>query len=168
MESKIELERNPEALKFRVQLFTVSFIILALICIWVLTIPFRITDNRFSAAAITIVILAVVGLMLGITTLKKKWDKVHYFVTDNAIIVTSGSSSFKEDVYRFDSIISASIRQTKRSRKLGYGDIILRGPHLKREIVLQDINEPAQLVDNIHQKLAHNSTNPTAINQPSQ
>lgn len=168
MESKIELPRNPEALRLRVQLFTISFIGLALVSIWILTIPFRLTDNRFSAGAIIIVILAVLGLMVSITTIKKKWKNVRYFITDSAIMVSSGSSSFREDVYRFDSIISASIRQNKRSKKLGYGDIILRGPHLHHEIVLQDISEPAQLVDSIHQKLAHNSTNPTSIIDPHQ
>lgn len=163
METKIELTRNPEALKLRIKLFTISFIVLATLSVWILTFPFRINDNRFLAGTIFILILAVLGLMISITTLKKKWRSISYFVTDSAIIIRSGTSSFKEDVYRFDSILSASIRQSPKAKKFGYGDIILRGPHLPQDIVLQDINEPAKLVGDIHQKLTHNSTNPTAL-----
>lgn len=163
MESKIELLRNPEALKLRITLFTITFIVLAIISIWILTIPFRLGDNRFLAGTIAIMILAVLGLMLSIATIKKKWSSVRYYITDSAIIVSYGNSSYTENVYRFDSILSATISQSPKAKKVGYGDIILRGPHLEKEIVLQDINQPAMLVENIHQKLAHNSTNPTTL-----
>lgn len=163
MESKRELGRNPQALILRITLFTISFIVLGIISIWILTIPFRLGDNRFLAGTLAIMILAVLGLMLSITIIKKKWSSVRYFITDSAIIISYGNSSYTEDVYRFDSILSASIRQTPKAKKFGYGDIILRGPHLEKDIVLQDINQPTLLASNIHQKLAHNSTNPTAL-----
>lgn len=163
MDSKIELPKSKKAYTFRVELYTISYIILAGISVAILTVPFRIGESRFTIGSLIIVAIAILLYFLSIWMLKASWKNTRYYLTDTAIIIQRGINTSTEDVYRFDTVVSATIRQSFMGKKGGYGDIIMKVPSVEGDVELKDIDQPSGLLEKVHKKLTNNSVNPSGL-----
>lgn len=163
MDSKIELPKSKKAITFRVELYTISYILLALISVAILTVPFRIGDDTFVLGSLIIVGIAIALYFASLWMLKANWKNTQYFLTDTAIIIKRGVNSSTENVYRFDSVVSATIQQSFMGKRGGYGDIILKVPSVEGDVILKDIDQPSGLLEKVHKKLANSTVNPNAL-----
>jgi membrane protein YdbS with pleckstrin-like domain len=163
MDAKIELPKSKTALSIRINLFSISYVVLALISIAILTVPFRLGDNNFYIGTLIIIVLAILMYLVSIWYLRTSWGKTGYSLTETAIIVQSGVGTHTEDVYRFDSVVSASIQQSFLGKKYGYGNIVLGVPHMQGDLILRDIDQPSSLLEKMHKKLANSTVNPNAL-----
>ncbi|MFO0882182.1 MAG: hypothetical protein U0491_01920 [Candidatus Saccharimonadales bacterium] len=120
MDSKIELPKSKKAYTFRVELYTISYIILAGRISGCYTYrAVRIGDSRFTMGSLIIAVVAVLLYFLSIWMLKANWKNTRYYLTDSAIIIQRGINTSTENVYRFDTVVPATIRQSFMGIKRG-------------------------------------------------
>jgi len=92
--------------------------------------------------------LLIPGMWIGWTLyMQSQWDKTTYTLTaDSVIVAKRGWTSVVKQMYRYDSILSVTVRQDWAGTRHNYGDIQLEIPRLSKQVALRYISEPEKQV----------------------
>lgn len=163
MNKKVELPKSRSAYTTKIQLFTISFLLLTILSIAVLSIPFRLGGNSFIIGTLIITVVAILLFSLCIIILRSSWGNTHYYISESSVIVERGAYNHTEDIYRFDFVTSVRIKQSYLGKISNYGDIVINMSNTENELIIKDIDEPSGLLDKVHQKLSENGIKPNAM-----
>lgn len=101
------------------------------------------------------VLLPVTWIVWALMT-RAKWSKTSYVLTRDAIAVQVKrlGGGVHSDLYRYDAIISVSVRAGVWGGLYGYGDVHIAIPQIHKTIVLRFINQPDTLATKIKAHVA--------------
>jgi hypothetical protein len=145
----------PRDIKPLERLLVVSgLIIIGLILFTVLFMGFRLGWSRPIVQITQIIILAFGSLswLIGAVIAKKKWSSEHYEYDKTALYVTISEGLFggtKTEIYRFSSVLSLTVNQTKVQSKYRVGDIVITIARMDKPVSLRYVKEPDVLIDKI-------------------
>ena len=138
------IPRSDKALKLELNLMFIATAIVGILCLWLVRSLLHLTSGvEWYSGLIVFASILVIG-MLAMYLRQKKWNETSYRLTDDAIIVkqSDGIMATSQEVYLYESIISASMTQGYFAKKYNYGDVILVIPKLKSTIILKALSDP--------------------------
>lgn len=150
------LRKSPKKLEFMFLSTGIATIVLMVISI--LLINFLFTWAPRTEQFLTV--LAVLGFpivwFVQAAGMYMTWSNQRVVVGEDAVKVQQKRKwgSRTSTVYRYESIISAELRQSYFGAKYGYGDIILTIPKLEKDIILGNIELPTKSMEFIQHKIA--------------
>ena len=153
MENKSEIVRSPAALNYQLVFFTITFFVLAVICIYVLIVPFRYFDGNATMWFMVFALTAILMYFIGVAALKKTWQSLRYYMSKDYLMVSSGFKGTREDVYRYENIVGISLQQTNTEKTRGYARIVLQIEGSPEPITLKDIVHPADVLSQLQQNV---------------
>lgn len=153
MQDKTELIRSPASLNYQLVFFTISFVILAFVSIFILIVPFTVFDRNVLVWLLVFTCIAIAFYTLSIWMLNKTWHSNRYYLAQDCLIVSSGFSSRREDVYRYESIASVSMQQNGSEKTRGYARLVLAINGADQPIVLKDIIHPQQILETLQNNI---------------
>jgi hypothetical protein len=138
-------------------LFGIALVIIGLLLTQLLLGWATIISRVLSVGLVIVVPLfwAVSSLLL-----MKKWNKTFFEYDNSSLSVHTLHFFGGNDVtmYRYESIMSVSLRQDRRGARYDYGDIIINIPRSDAPIVLRHVDAPEQHVRAIKAHIQANST----------
>ena len=158
-----ELPRNPHGLRSQM-IFVIGSFLFASIVLWFLTWKFSkltldgLTPFNFFVDSIIMFIFLGIILILLIIFMQRSWAKEKYYIRGGLLIVSTKNpltGSTNEDVYRLDTVITASVTQTAFGKKDNFGDILITIPKLNGNdvLTLKDIVSPRDEILKLHSSL---------------
>lgn len=97
----------------------------------------------------TLLLFMVLGVVLIIVIIfmQRSWAKEKYFIRGSLLIVSQKNpltNAGTEDVYRLDTVVTASVKQSALGKRDNFGDIILSIPKLdgNASLILKDVSAP--------------------------
>lgn len=155
MDEVHELKRNSLGLQIQIALTALLLIILGLFVTWLASKLFSWTSS--GGARIEAIIWIVLAIAWIVGSLKKwfDWRVKRYEIGDDTIIVHAKAGAFgsAQTVYRYESVISIRMTQGFLGKQFNYGDIRLTIPKLDRELVMNDIEDPAGQLREIRRRM---------------
>lgn len=143
----VEMKRSEQAFRMETRIILIAAIITALLAAIMVRIFVRLAFEVYLLSGF----LTFLGIMLlawiAILIRSKKWDATHFILGEDALLVTRMRGLMgmtTQDVYLYESILSARVQQTYFGQKYGYGDIELTIPKLDRQIILREVVNPDQ------------------------
>lgn len=91
--------------------------------------------------------------MLSVYALKKKWRSVRYYLAKDCLIIASGFTAVREDVYRYETINNVSLQQTNTEVTRGYGRLVLSIDKVTVPVVLSDVICPKEVLESLQTKI---------------
>lgn len=153
MDDKIQITRNQTALNYQLVWFSLVYLILGAVSIVILLVPFDFLEGRFIFWALVIIALALLFYVASIWVLKKTFNSTKYYLTKDCLIVKSGYNSTREDIYRYDTITTVSIKQKPLEKRRGYGKIIINVPDRQMPVILRDVSMPTDTAATIQNNI---------------
>lgn len=165
MEQPTLIKRSAKGLEVQVVAIGVAAVGSALLATWLLARLFALTS---SSGVLTIVIVWLVFIgawALGTAKLWFNWQVKRYEIGKDALIVHSKAGKFgkSQAIYRYESIISMRMTQGLLGKRFGYGDVLLSIPKLDKEVVMSDIDHPAEQLAEVQRRLAERSISHDAL-----
>lgn len=149
MQNRTEIIRSPASLNYQIILFTICYTLLAALCIFILLVPFTVFDRNVFLWFLLFTATAVVFYILSVYMLKKTWNSNKYYFAKDCLIITSGVSSLREDVYRYETITNVSLQQTSTAKTRGYGMFVLNIDSKPQTVILKDVVYPNDVLDKL-------------------
>jgi hypothetical protein len=141
-----QLPRSRQALKVELGTLFFATIAVGLLSFFLIRALHRLSPNdRWYAGVFALLMILCLGYF-AMALRQKKWKDVSYKLAPDAIIVNQGDGflSTTQEVYLYESIISANLNQDYFGKKYNYGDIELMIPKLKSKIVLRALSDPEE------------------------
>jgi membrane protein YdbS with pleckstrin-like domain len=113
---------------------------------------------RLEQAIITVSLIGIPLLwILQLIGLYASWNATRYTISEDGIRIShkQGLMGRSSTVYRYESIISAELRQSYFGERYGYGDIYLTIPKLDKDVVLSSIDVPQLPMEYIQKRVAN-------------
>jgi membrane protein YdbS with pleckstrin-like domain len=164
MQDRTEIIRNQSALNYQLVWFSITYLILGVVSILILLVPFDFLDANFILWALVIIGLAMLLYVLSIFVLRKTWTATKYYLTNDCLVINIGTTSNREDIYRYDTIETVSVKQKATEKSRGYGKIILAIPNKPEPVILKDINNPSEIANILQDKIVKSTRNASVIN----
>lgn len=142
MDNREQITRNQTALNYQLVWFSLVYMVLGALSIIILLIPFDFMEGGFIIWALIIIGLALLFYVLSIWALKKTFNATKYYLTKDCLIICSGYKSTREDIFRYDTITTVSVKQKPLEKQRGYGKILVNVPDRQTPVVLKDISNP--------------------------
>lgn len=143
------MQRSEKAFRLETRMILIGAVITSLLAAIMVRIFMRLAFDVYLLSGI----LTFVGVMfvawIAVLIRSKKWDGTHFMLGPDALIITRlrGLMGMKtQDVYLYESIISARVQQSYMGQKYGYGDIELTIPKLERTLILREVDDPDQQI----------------------
>lgn len=156
---KQEIKRSARAIQVKVRNFIIVFVLIALVAIPILLIPFSFLSSNYLLWLVFSWAIAILLCLAGANALKVLWNKTRYYITDEAILIKSGSMvGNKERLIPFDGMARASITQNFLEKRGGYGKISLVMKNGSERFVLSDVIEPQKLADSVLKNISESFT----------
>lgn len=139
-----ELRRSEYAFKMETRWILAGALLTATLAALCMRLFLEMADSMYLFGGI-FTFLIVMGLAwVAILIRSRKWDNTHYVLGEDALLVTraAGFMGTAQDVYLYESIISATVRQNMMGKKHGFGNIELTIPKLGAQVILNDVEVP--------------------------
>lgn len=153
MENREEIIRNQTALNYQLVWFSVCYMALGAISIVLLLVPFNFMEGRFVFWALLIIGLALLFYVISIWILKKTWSATKYYLTDDCLVVSSSFKTMREDIFRYDTISTVSVKQKALEKQRGYGKILVNVPDRQLPVILKDVNKPTEVASKLQNNI---------------
>jgi len=147
MQDRTEIVRSPAALNYQIVFFSITYFVLALICIYVLLVPFRYFDSKGLLWFLVLTGIALILYVLSVAVLKRSWSAVRYYLAKDCLVISSGFGSTREDVYRYESIDNVSLQQTNTEKSRTYGRLVLSIDKVPAPITLKYVTRPNDVLE---------------------
>lgn len=160
---RMELMRSEKALQLQIRGILAAAVVTALLAgLMMRVIIHWALDTYIFAGLLTFLVIMAIA-WLAVMIRQKKWNDEHYYLGPDALTVisTKGLLGTKEDVYLYESIISASFTQGYVAKRYGYGDMNVMIPKLdgQPQLVLKDIINPTQQLPVLKARIKSKSGN---------
>lgn len=153
MEDRTEITRNQTALNYQLVWFSLCYMVLGAVSIILLLVPFNFMEDRFILWALIITGLAIIFYVLSIWALKKTWASTKYYLTKDCLVVKNGYKSTREDIFRYDTITTVSVKQKTLEKQRGYGKILVNVPEQQSPVILKDISNPTEAASSLQNNI---------------
>lgn len=143
----VEMQRSEKSFRMETRTILIGAFLTALLAAIMVRMFMRFTAEVHLLSGVLIFVGVMFLAWIAILIRSKKWDATHFILGEDALMVTRMRGLMgmtTQDVYLYESIISARVQQTYFGQKYGYGDIELTIPKLERQIILRDVADPAQ------------------------
>lgn len=159
MDNVHDLKRNSLGLQLKIISSALLLIILGLAVTWLSSKIFSWTNSGGARIEAIIWIVLAIAWAIGSLKLWLDWRVKRYEVGNDTIIVHAKAGAFGsvQTVYRYESVISIRMTQGFLGKQFNYGDIRLTIPKLDRELVMNDIEDPAGQLREIRRRMDERS-----------
>lgn len=143
----VEMQRSDKAFKMETRVILIVAIITAVLAAVMVRIFMRLAFEIYLLSGTLTFIAVMLAAWVAILIRSKKWDNTHFVLGPDALLITRMRGLMgmtTQDVYLYESIISARVQQSFMGQKYGYGDIELTIPKLERTLILREVANPDQ------------------------
>ena len=165
MEQPTLIRRSAKGLQVKIVAIGIVAFLSALLASWLLTKLFAMSSSDGLFTKLLVWLLFIGAWALGAAKLWFNWQVKRYEIGKDALIVHSKAGKFgkSQAIYRYESIISMRMTQGLLGKRFGYGDVLLSIPKLDKEVVMSDIDHPAEQLAEVQQRLAERSISHDAL-----
>lgn len=145
----VEMQRSEKSFRMQTRLILIGAIITALLAAVMVRIFMRLAFEMYLLSGVVTFMVVMLVAWVAILIRSKKWDATHFVLGEDALLITRMRGLMgmtTQDVYLYESIISARVQQTYMGQKHGYGDIELTIPKLERQVILREVENPDQQI----------------------
>lgn len=147
MQERTEITRSPGALNYQIVFFSITYVLLAILSIFILLVPFTVFDRNVLLWFLILTGAAVALYALSVYVITKSWQSNKYFLAKDCLIVTAGYSGNREDVYRYETINNVSLQQSGTEKTRGYAKLVLNISGVPQPLVLKDVIRPQEVLE---------------------
>jgi len=142
-----EMQRSEKAFRLETRVILIGALLTALLAAIMVRIFMRMAFEVYLLSGIFTFLGVMFAAWIAVLIRSKKWDATHFILGEDALLITRmrglmGTTT--QDVYLYESIISARVQQSYMGQKYGYGDIELTIPKLERTLILREVANPDQ------------------------
>lgn len=157
MNERVQIPKSSKAFEFRLKMFTISYFALAIfVAIMIFNLSRSLNFNEFWDLIFTSILICGLYFLFA-TIMWYQWGGIKYYLTSHALIVKQRVggmfASYTEEIYTLNTIRSAKISQSGYAQKNGYGDITVYIGNSEKEVVLKDVDRPAELSGKISRSI---------------
>lgn len=153
MQDRTEITRSPGALNYQLVFFSLAFVPLAILSIFILLVPFTVFDRNTLLWFLIFTGIAVIFYIISILVLSKTWRSNKYFLAKDCLIVTAGYSGSREDVYRYETISNVSLRQSGTEKTRGYAKLVINIAGVTSPLILKDVVRPQEVLESLQNNI---------------
>lgn len=148
-----EIIRSPAAFNYQLVLFSFTFFALSALSIFILLVPFRYFDSNILLWFLIFVLIGMLFYIISVAILRKTWQGLKYYITDDYLVVMAGPGGMREDTYRYETITNISLQRTRSQKSHTYASLIIKIKSLPQPIVLKDVIEPDKVLEQLQSKI---------------
>ena len=144
MENSYPIVRSSDGLRIKIVSLGILALITAVFTSFIILLLFKLVDNTGIALVAFIWVLMTGAWGLGSLKIWGDWLTEHYELTPDSIVIhkKEDNEDVSQSIYRYESVISLRLIQSKYGKKHNYGDVYLTIPKIDKELVLRDVEEP--------------------------
>lgn len=144
MEQGLPIVRSSEGLRAKIISLGILALVISISLTFIILLLFRLVDNTGIAIVVFTWVILTGAWGLGSLKIWEDWSTEHYELTPDSIIIhkKENNEDISQSIYRYESVISLRLIQSKKGKKHNFGDVYLTIPKISKELVLKDIVDP--------------------------
>ncbi len=146
------MKRSEKAFRNETSVILIGAVLTALLAAVMVRIFMHLAFETYLLSGVLTFMVIMFIAWIAVLIRSKKWDGTHFMLGKDALLITRmrglmGTTT--QDVYLYESILSARVQKSYLGQKYGYGDIELTIPKLERQIILREVEQPDQQLLNL-------------------